>query len=225
LSESYLHISLPKYLQKFRDPVSGLLHLAGAVFGALGMCFLVGRASHSGSAMPVLAGFVFGSTLVMLYAASAFYHLLDVSPHARVYFRKLDHSMIYFLIAGSYTPFCLLALPQPLGRILLAVVWGFAALGLCLSLFWLSAPRWLTTAIYLFMGWLILFAIKPLMASVSAPIFSWLVAGGIFYTVGAIIYALKWPDPLPPHFGHHEIWHLFVLAGSGSHFVSISMLL
>lgn len=210
---------------RIKDPVSGLTHLAGAFLGFVGLIFLVAKGLKLGNYWHVSSFSVFGLSLILLYSSSAFYHLLDVSPEARVIFRRIDHTMIFVLIAGSYTPFCLIPLRGPWGWSILITVWSLAILGLLLSIFWIDAPRKLTTALYLVMGWLMVFAIFPLSKAVSFSVLYWLAGGGIFYSIGAIIYALKKPNPYPPHFGFHEIWHLFVLAGSLCHFLSISALL
>ncbi|HYG56491.1 MAG TPA: hemolysin III family protein, partial [Symbiobacteriaceae bacterium] len=131
--------------------------------------------------------------------------------------RKLDHIMIFFLIAGTYTPYCLTVLRGPWGWSLFGVIWSVALAGLVLKLVWMTAPRWLYTSVYVAMGWLVVIAIVPLVRALPGG-FTWLLAGGLFYTVGAVLYATKWPNPLPRVFGFHEIWHLFVLAGSAAHF-------
>jgi len=205
---------------QFRDPVSGFTHLVGAFLGAVGWVLLLMHSS--GGALHAVAYSIFGVSLILLYTSSSLYHLLDVSPQAKLVFRQIDHAMIYLLIAGSYTPFCMLALRGRLGYGVLALVWGFAVAGIVISILWIHAPRWLSTTLYLFIGWIAVVAIYPLSQVLSSSGLYWLIGGGLFYTAGAVIYALKWPDPFPSTFGFHEIWHLFVLAGSASHFVSVS---
>ena len=153
------------------------------------------------------------------------YHLLHVSDETRKVLRRVDHTMIFLLIAGSYTPYCMIPLKATYGQAILIIVWSIAVAGLLVKLFWMHAPRWLSTALYVFMGWIAVSAIFPLAKELSQDGLYGLFAGGIFYTVGAVIYAIKRPDPFPPHFGFHEIWHLFVLAGTASHFYSIATLL
>lgn len=211
--------------RRFRDPVSGFTHLAGAILGLIGLLYLLARSAQHGSLRHSVAFGIFGVSVVLLYTSSAFYHLLNVSDSARVVFRKIDHSMIFVLIAGSYTPFCLIPLEGSTGWILFAIVWAFVVLGLFVKLYWLHAPRWISVGIYLAMGWLAVLVFQPLSQSLTSSGFFWLVAGGLFYSVGAVIYALKKPDPFPGVFGFHEIWHLFVLAGTVSHFLSINTLL
>lgn len=209
------------FWRKFRDPVSGGTHLAGALVGVAATFLLWLRASDARAA---IAFGIFGVSLVLLYLASSAYHLLDVSEGARKVLRRFDHSMIFVFIAGSYTPFCLISLRGPLGDRVLWAVWLFAAAGLGLKLVWLHAPRWLSTFVYLAMGWTVLTVVSPLSQALTPAGWAWLVAGGTCYTVGAVVYAIKKPDPFPDVFGFHEIWHLFVLAGSFCHFCSVTTL-
>jgi hemolysin III len=209
----------------FRDPFSGLSHLFGALLGCVALVYLVRRSAAAGGLDSAIPFVIFGVSAIFMYSSSAVYHLLHVSDATRKTLRRIDHTMIFLLIAGSYTPYCMIALKDSHGTELLAAVWGIAVLGLIVKLFWMHAPRWLSTALYIFMGWIALSALFPLSRTLSAEGLFWLFAGGLFYTVGAIIYAVKRPDPLPPHFGFHEIWHLFVLAGTASHFYSITTLL
>ena len=207
-----------------RDPISGLTHLAGALLGISGLIYLLIKSSNSGTARHIISSAIFGSSVILLYTSSAFYHLLNVSDEARIIFRKLDHSMIFVLIAGSYTPFCLIALHGYVGWILFGVIWGLVIVGLFVKLYWLHAPRWISTGIYLLMGWIAVIVFSPLSQALTPSGFFWLITGGLFYSVGAVIYALKRPNPFPNIFGFHEIWHLFVLAGTASHFMSINSL-
>jgi hemolysin III len=201
-----------------KDPVSGLTHLAGAVLAVFGLAALVVLSILYAGPWHLVSFAVYGMSLVLLYTASACYHLLPVSAGATRVLRRLDHIMIYVLIAGTYTPFCLVALRGVWGWSIFGAVWGLALAGLFLKLFWLSAPRWLSTAVYLIMGWVGLAAIVPLVAAVPVGGLIWLLAGGICYSLGAVIYGLKRPDPWPGVFGFHELFHLFVLAGSFCHF-------
>ncbi|MGH3992039.1 MAG: PAQR family membrane homeostasis protein TrhA, partial [Pseudonocardiaceae bacterium] len=147
------------------------------------------------------------------------YHRVNwVSATARRWMRRLDHSMIFFLIAGTYTPLSLIMLDGPVGWGLLTAVWAIAALGVPFKILFLEAPVWLSTATYLGMGYLSLVALVPLTRAVPPSGVAWLVAGGVAYTVGAIIFTRRRPDPLPGIFGHHEIWHILVLVGSACHF-------
>ena len=204
---------------KIRDPFSGFSHLFGAFLSVAGLSTLVTLAARRGTSWQVVSFAVYGASLVLLYTASSLYHLLPLSKQGRKIFRTLDHTMIYMLIAGTYTPLCLVPLRGGWGWSIFGVVWGLAFAGIFLSIFWLAAPRWLSTAIYLLMGWVCIVAIYPIVTLLTAEGLFWLVSGGLFYTVGAIIYTLKKPNPWPGRFGFHEIWHLFVLAGSACHFM------
>jgi hemolysin III len=209
---------------RFQDPVSGFTHLAGALLGVAGLTYLLSRSLPEGSLWKTLSFTVFGVSLILLYSSSALYHLLDITPEARLVFRRIDHTMIFLLIAGTYTPFCLLPLRGPWGYGILATVWALTLGGIVMSVVWIHAPRWLSTSLYLLTGWVAMAAIYPLSRTLSSPGMFWLLTGGFFYTAGAVIYGLKWPDPWPPRFGYHEIWHFFVLAGSASHFLSVATL-
>jgi hemolysin III len=208
----------------FQDPVSGLSHLVGAALGALGLWYLL-EIGHDKDGATVAAIAIYGISMVLLYSASAAYHLLKVSPRARAGLRRLDHAKIAVFIAGSYTPFCLVTLRGPTGTAILGLVWALAGFGLVKSFFWVHAPRWVTAGLYVLMGWLIVAAAGPLFKVASTAQLTLLLAGGVCYTVGAVIYAVKWPDPWPDTFGFHEIWHLFVLGGSAAHYASVLALL
>lgn len=206
---------------KIKDPVSGFTHLGGALLSVAGLVGLIYAALSRGSVYRVVSFSVFGAALILLYTASAVYHLLRVSGRGGRVLRQLDHMMIYVLIAGTYTPFCLVSLRGPWGWSLLASIWGLAMAGIVMKVFWLEAPRWLYTSLYAAMGWAIVIAAYPLVHSVSLDGLGWLFAGGLFYSIGAVLYATKWPNPLPNIFGFHEIWHILVLAGSLSHFWAV----
>jgi hemolysin III len=200
---------------RIREPVNGLSHLLGLVLAAAGTLFLLGVARRPEQ---LTAFSIYGSTLILLYAASTLYHTLPLSERPLRALRTVDHIAIYFLIAGTYTPIALLTLNSRLGWTLLAIVWLIAAAGIPFKLYFLDAPVWLSTATYLVMGYLALVAVIPLVRAVSLSGLLWLAAGGFAYTVGAVIYSRQRPDPFPGLFGHHEIWHLLVLVGSACHF-------
>ncbi len=205
---------------KVKDPVSGFSHLLGAVASVAGLVFLIlGAAFYSNEkAWDIVSFSIFGTSLILLYTFSSLYHLLNVGETATRVLRKFDHIMIYVLIASTYTPICLGPLRGPWGWSIFGVVWGLAIIGIILTATWINAPRWLTTGIYLAMGWTVIIAIYPmLMIFKSLGALSslwWLLAGGIFYTIGAIIYGLKWPPLKNKYFGFHEIFHIFVMLGS-----------
>jgi hemolysin III len=198
-----------------REPFNGASHLVGLVLACAGTWILLRWASGPGE---VVAFSIYGATLILLYGSSFLYHSLPVTGRPLNALRTLDHIAIYFLIAGTYTPVALITLHSRLGWSLLAAVWLIALAGIPFKLLYLDAPVWLSTSTYLAMGYLSLVAIVPLAQAVSLSGLLWLVAGGMAYTVGAVIYSRRRPDPFPGRFGHHEIWHLLVMAGSGCHF-------
>lgn len=205
-----------------REPFSGLSHLAGGVLAAMGLVALLAAAVSAGSAERGIALGIYGGSLVGLYAASALYHLLPVSAAATAWLRKLDHAMIYVLIAGTYTPVCLLALEGIWRWGLLGIVWTLALGGVALKLRRVGERPWLTVALYLGMGWLSVAVVPVLVEALPTGALIWLAAGGLVYTAGAVVYAAKRPDPMPGRFGYHELWHLFVLAGSACHFWALA---
>jgi hemolysin III len=200
---------------RLREPVNGVSHLIGLVLACAGTILLLRLAR--GTAETVAFG-IYGATLILLYGASTLYHTLHLPERPLRALRTLDHIAIYFLIAGTYTPLAVITLHGTLGWSLLSVVWLIAVAGIPFKLFFLDAPVWLSTATYLGMGYLALLAVVPIAQAVSLTGLVWLVAGGIAYTIGAVIYARQRPDPFPGRFGHHEIWHLLVIAGSACHF-------
>ena len=201
-----------------REPVSGLSHLAGALLALVALGVLLAGAAGEGRVDQLVAFGIFGCSLVALYGASALYHLLPVSPAAVAKLRRWDHVMIFVLIAGTYTPICVLALEGGWGVGLLGLVWTLAFCGVVLKLLWMGAPRWLSVGIYLAMGWIAVVAASAILRAVPPGGIAWILAGGLVYSAGALIYGLKRPNPVPGVFGFHELWHLFVMAGSACHF-------
>ena len=205
-------------MAKVRDLVSCLTHCIGASLSLIGLVILIVFAAIWGDAYDVVSFTIFGVGLFLLYLFSTLYHWLNISEKGLTVFKKLDHIMIYILIAASYTPICLGPLRGPWGWSIFGVVWGFAVLGTILTSIWIKAPRALTTSIYIAMGWVVIIAIYPLVKvfSDAGLLYSllWLLAGGIFYTIGGLIYGLKWPKINFKHFGFHEIFHIFVMLGS-----------
>lgn len=206
---------------KFREPFNAVSHMAGAVASIAGLILLVVIAALKADVWHVVSFSIFGGTLVLMYGSSTLYHGLKLSEKGIETMRKIDHIMIFLLIAGTYTPFCLVPLRGPWGWSLLIIAWTIALAGVFLKIFFLNVPRWFSTSIYLAMGWIFVIAVYPLVNALSAPALIWLALGGFFYSGGAVIYGLKRPDPLPASFGFHGIWHLFVLAGSFSHFWAV----
>jgi hemolysin III len=202
---------------KLREPFSGLSHLAGAILGIAALVVLVSVAR--GDPWHVSGFVIYGASLIVLYMASALYHLLPVNARHIERLRIFDHSAIYLLIAGTYTPICLVPLRGGWGWSLFGVVWAMALFGIVAEVAWRSAPRWLSLVLYLIMGWLVLIALGPLARILPGAAVGWLVAGGIVYTVGTIVFALERPRLWPGIFGAHDLWHVFVLGGSACHFV------
>jgi hemolysin III len=189
-------------------------HLVGAVLAFVGALWLLVLASLDGEPMKIVSVAIYGATLLLLYSVSTIYH--SVQGRAKVIMRKIDHLSIYLLIAGSYTPFCLVTLRGPWGWSLFAVVWVLALIGMLQEIKPRSEARVLSLVIYALMGWIVLVAVKPLIAALGAAGFAWLAAGGVFYTVGIIFFAYD------RRFRHwHGIWHLFVMVGSLLHFVAV----
>jgi len=200
---------------RIREPVNAWSHFIGLLLAGAGSVLLLRLARDTAQ---TAAFAVYGGSLVLLYAVSTLYHALPLPAHRLRPLRTLDHIAIYFLIAGTYTPVAVVTLHGTPGQTLLIAAWTIAMLGIPFKIWWLDAPVWISTAIYLAMGYMSLLAVAPLAAAVPAGGLAWLVAGGLAYTAGAIIFARERPDPWPGRFGHHEIWHLLVLVGSGCHF-------
>ena len=202
---------------RVREPFNAGSHFVGFLLAALGTWYLLQLATGQAQ---LLAFGVYGATLLLLYGASTCYHGLPLGAVGLRRLRMLDHIAIYFLIAGTYTPVAAITLRESGGPTLLAASWTIAAAGIPFKIRWLDAPVWVSTGTYLGMGYLALAAVVPLAREVG-PGLGWLVAGGVAYTVGAIIYAVERPNPLPGRLGHHGLWHLLVLAGSACHFTFI----
>jgi hemolysin III len=205
----------------FREPVSGFSHLVGALLAVAALAVLLYVALVNRNVWQIVAFSIFGSSMILLYSASAIYHLVNASVRAIRILRKLDHSMIFVLIAGTYTPICLLLLRGIIGYSMLSVIWCCAIIGIVLKMFFMNVPRWLYTGVYLFMGWLALAVIVPLFKAAGIGAILWLLIGGLFYTVGGVIYAIKKPNIIPNRLGFHEIFHVFTMLGSVSHFIMI----
>lgn len=205
-----------------REPGSAITHFIAmmmAVFAATPL--LIKAALSSDGKITLLALGIFCISMILLYGASATYHSLNISGKALRIFRKIDHMMIFVLIAGSYTPVCLIILGGKLGYTLLSVVWGIALLGMILKACWVTCPKWFSSVIYIAMGWVCLGVFGTLWNVLPHAAFGWLLAGGIIYTIGGVIYALKLSIFNGKHkfFGSHEIFHLFVMGGSICHFI------
>lgn len=205
-----------------REPINGFTHLGGAILSFIGLLALVIKTTlNSSSAVDIASVIIFGISMILLYSASATYHLVVAPKKVIVYLRKIDHSMIFILIAGSYTPYCLIALKEYKGWVLYSIIAVIAICGVLFKMIWFNCPRWISTGIYVGMGWMSLLIIKPLYNSISSQGLFLLILGGIFYTIGAIIYGIK-PKVLNfRNLGYHEIFHIFILLGSACHFISV----
>ncbi|WP_416148397.1 PAQR family membrane homeostasis protein TrhA [Salipaludibacillus sp. HK11] len=205
-----------------REPINGLTHLAGAILSFVGLLAMVIKVSMEGAnPLELMAVIVFGLSLILLYSASATYHMVIAKARVIAFLRRMDHSMIYVLIAGTYTPFCLIALNGATGWLLFGIVSGIAVLGVVFKMIWFHCPRWLSTSLYLAMGWLVILFISPLSTAMDSGGLMLLIVGGVFYTIGGVIYGLK-PEWLRfKYLGFHEIFHIFILLGSFAHFFSV----
>ena len=205
---------------KEKDLMSAWLHLLGLGLSIAGTVLLIIRGAGM-TPWHVVSYAIFGATMIALYAASSTYHLFYISDKVHGILRKIDHIMIFMLIAGTYTPICLVTLHGAWGWVLFGIVWACALGGLFIKIFWMDAPRWLSTVFYIAMGWVCIMAIRQIVAALTPAAFTWLLAGGIIYTIGGVIYALKLPIFNSKHknFGSHEIFHLFVMGGSFCHYM------
>lgn len=204
-----------------REPGSAITHFIGLVLAIFASVPLLLKAALGAGRVGVISMAVFMTSMILLYAASTLYHSVNLTGRRLKVFRKIDHMMIFVLIAGSYTPVCLLVLEPRSGHTLLIAVWAIAAVGMLIKAFWITCPKWFSSIIYIAMGWACLSVFGQLLTCLSTPAFVWLLAGGIFYTAGGVIYALKLPvfNRIHKNFGSHEIFHLFVIAGSICHFI------
>ena len=206
---------------KLKDPGSAITHGIAFLLAAVGAAPLLIRSSEWSDHIHIVALGVFILTMMLLYAASTLYHSVDSTAKVNRRLKKLDHMMIFVMIAGSYTPVCLIVLHNKIGYILCALVWATAILGIVFKAFWVTCPKWVSSVIYIGMGWVCILAMPQLLAGLSFGAFMWLLAGGLFYTVGGVIYAMKFPvfHNRFRYFGCHELFHVFVMAGSLCHFV------
>ena len=204
-----------------REPGSAITHFIGMMMAVVGSMPLLAKAGLTGSKTATMAMMIFMMSMILLYGSSTLYHSVVVPDRALKVFRKMDHMMIFVLIAGSYTPVCMIVLGGQRGYTLLAAVWGIALFGIVLKACWVTCPKWFSSLIYISMGWVCLGVFGTLWDVLPHAAFLWLLIGGIFYTVGGVIYALKLPIFNSKHenFGSHEIFHLFVMGGSFCHYI------
>lgn len=207
----------------FCDPQSvtgGLMHYAGMLLSIAGLVMLLVRCWKM-NAPPIhyVAFSIFGATLILLYGASGTYHTFHVSDKVHRVLKKIDHCMVYMLVAGSYTPICLITLQGWVGWTMFGVIWGLALGGVILKIVWIDAPRWLSSLTYILMGWVAILAIVPIVRGMAVAGVIWLIAGGVVYTIGGVCYAMKIPRIHTRCFGEHEFFHILVLLGSVCHYI------
>ena len=164
---------------------------------------------------------IFATTAVLLFGVSALLHRGTWTPKVEALLRRVDHANIYLIIAGTYTPFAVLALPEYEGKLLLAIVWTGALIGVALRVFWIGTPRWLSTTLYVVVGWIVVFFIPDLIEEAGAGVVVLVALGGILYTIGAIVYATKWPDPSLRRYGFHEVFHSLTIAAFTAHYIAV----
>ncbi|WP_250278897.1 PAQR family membrane homeostasis protein TrhA [[Clostridium] colinum] len=205
--------------KSWREPVNALTHLIAFLFICPITMFLSYISYIKGGLQHLIPFFIFSLSICLLYISSTIYHMLPVKENIIKILKKIDHIMIFILIAGTYTPICLIKLNNSFGYTILTIIWIIALLGIILKIFWINAPRWFSTLIYVGMGWLSLSAFFPLIQSIQFNGILLLILGGIIYTIGAIIYATKSPKFSFKFFGFHEIFHLFVIGGSICHII------
>lgn len=212
---------LKQRMNKVKDPGSALTHFIAMILAIIAAIPLLSKAGQGSGHMHISALAVFILSMIGLYAASTIYHTLDISPKINKLLRKIDHMMIFILIAGTYTPVCMIVLGDKTGWTMLTLVWGIAIVGILINALWITCPKWFSSLIYIAMGWVCILAITKILSSMPMAGFMWLLAGGIIYTVGGIIYAMKLPffNSRHRYFGSHEIFHLFVMGGSLCHYV------
>ncbi|PKO14288.1 MAG: hemolysin [Chloroflexi bacterium HGW-Chloroflexi-10] len=206
---------------KFREPVSALTHLSTAAAALIGTILLL--IFGQGDLVIKLSLLIYGISLVLMFASSGVYHGVVAETRVIQRLRKMDHSAIYLLIAGSYTPICLYFFQGFWQWGMLAIIWGFGIIGIVVKLFVINAPRWITAGVYLVMGWLSIMAVQEIIRTMPPAAIFWLITGGLFYSIGAIIYITKKMDLIPGVFGFHEVWHIFVILGALSHFILIAV--
>jgi len=208
-------------INKFREPVNALTHLIGAILAMVGLIYLL---ITTIKVNPTLSGIIsiiiFGISMILLYSASGIYHMVRGSETLIHYLKKVDHAMIYILIAGTYTPFVLLGLEGAWMWTFISIIWAFAIIGIMLSIFYIDMPRFIKTTLYIIMGWVAIIAIYPLYLSISFYGIFWLFLGGVVYTVGGVIYGLKKPN-FSLKFGSHELFHICVMLGTSFHYWAI----
>lgn len=209
-----------------RDPISSITHLLAGGLSVIALILLISKQLLIGNinTMLFVSSIIFGVSMILLYFTSGIYHAISSTKEKAIaVMKKVDHSMIYILIAGSYSPFCLYVLPKKVGIPVFIILWIIAISGITLKVFWINMPRVLSTALYIGMGWVALFVIKDLYLNLVTPAFLLLVLGGVFYTIGGVIYAIKKPNL--KNWNFHDIFHIFTMLGSLAHFLLVFLYL
>ena len=216
-----MEVHIMEQKRHIKEPGSAITHLIGMLMAIFAAVPLLIKAAHEPSRIYIISLTIYAASLILLYAASTTYHTFDISAKVNTVLKKIDHMMISVLIAGSYTPVCLIVLKGKTGIILLSIVWAIAVAGILIKAFWVYCPKWVSSVLYIGMGWTCVLAFTQILNNMSPAAFGWLLAGGIIYTAGGVIYALKLPlfNNRHKNFGSHEIFHLFVMGGSACHFV------
>ncbi len=204
---------------RIKEPFSAISHALGAILSIIALTLLIQESINPIKPWHIVSFTIFGTGMFLLYTASTLYHWLPVSTNIENKLRNLDHVMIHILIASTYTPICLIPLRGVWGWSMFGIVWTLAIFGILLKLFWKSLPNWFSTTFYIFLGWLSIIAIYPMMMTLQLGAIIWIFIGGFFYTLGAIIHGINKPNPIPKILGAHEIFHVFVILGSFSHFM------
>lgn len=204
---------------KLREPVSAITHLAAASISLIGLIILI--IFGWGDNQKIITFSIYGISLILMFTASGTYHLVIARDTIILNLRKLDHSAIYLLIAGTYTPICVYFFNGFWQYGMLILIWSLAIIGIAVKLFVINAPRWITAGVYLVMGWLAIMGVQEILRTMPLAAIIWLVVGGLFYSLGAIIYITKFLDFFPGTFGFHEVWHIFVILGAFSHYFVI----
>ena len=216
-----MEVHIMEHKRHIKEPGSAITHFIGMLMAIFAAVPLLIKAAHEPSRIYIISLAIYAASLILLYAASTTYHTFDISAKVNTVLKKIDHMMISVLIAGSYTPVCLIVLKGKTGIILLSIVWAIAIAGILIKAFWVYCPKWVSSVLYIGMGWTCVLAFTQILNNMSPAAFGWLLAGGIIYTVGGVIYALKLPlfNNKHKNFGSHEIFHLFVMGGSACHFI------
>jgi hemolysin III len=204
---------------KFREPTSAITHLVAASISFIGLIVLI--VLGWGDFQKIIPFSIYGISLIMMFTASGTYHMVIARDSIILNLRKLDHSAIYLLIAGTYTPICIYFFSGFWQYGLLILIWSLAIIGIAVKLFIINSPRWITAGVYLVMGWLAIMGVQEILRTMPTAAIIWLVVGGLFYSLGAIIYITKFMDFFPGKFGFHEVWHIFVILGAFSHYYLI----